>query len=132
MACARARRLRTTHGAEKLWNGRSLHLRQCITLKLNQSSQRGLMSTDSHAVSDHKHHFAHHFKDAMHEFVSSKEGIWLFMVTEILMFGGLFVGYFIMHQVYPEMFKEGASHLDWRLGSINTLVLILSSWTMAM
>ncbi len=89
------------------------------------------MSTDNHSSADHKHHFAHHFKDAMHEFLSSKEGIWLFMVTEILMFGGLFVGYFLMHAKFPEMFAEGASHLDWKMGSINTVVLIISSWTMA-
>lgn len=68
----------------------------------------------------------------MHEFMASKEGIWLFMVTEILMFGGLFVGYFIFHALYPGMFAEGASHLDWRMGSINTVVLITSSWTMAL
>jgi cytochrome c oxidase subunit III len=92
------------------------------------------MSTDnhSHAVGGHKHHFAHHFKDAMHEFVSAKEGIWLFMVTEILMFGGLFVGYFLMHAIYPKTFSEGASHLDWMMGSINTVVLIMSSFTMAL
>lgn len=89
------------------------------------------MSTDNKAAG-HKHHFAHHFRDEMHEFVTAKEGIWLFMVTEILMFGGLFVGYFIFHQLYPEMFAEGASHLDWRMGSLNTVVLISSSWTMAL
>ncbi len=87
------------------------------------------MSTDSHS---HEHHFAHHFKDASHEYQSSKEGIWLFMVTEILMFGGLFVAYSIMHNLYPEMFAEGAEHLDWRMGFLNTLVLIFSSLTMAL
>jgi len=92
------------------------------------------MSTDNHSATTggHKHHFAHHFRDAMHEFVSAKEGIWLFMTTEILMFGGLFVGYFLMHSLYPATFSEGASHLDWRYGSVNTVVLILSSWTMAL
>jgi cytochrome c oxidase subunit III len=89
------------------------------------------MSTGNH-VGDHKHHFAHHFRDAFHEFVTAKEGIWLFMVTEILMFGGLFVGYFLMHARFPEMFAEGASHLDWRMGAFNTIVLIISSWTMAL
>jgi cytochrome c oxidase subunit III len=89
------------------------------------------MSTGNH-VGDHKHHFAHHFRDAFHEFVTAKEGIWLFMVTEILMFGGLFVGYFLMHARFPDMFAEGASHLDWRMGAFNTVVLILSSWTMAL
>lgn len=88
------------------------------------------MNTSKNVAS--KHHFAHHFKSASHEYQSGKEGIWLFMVTEILMFGGLFVGYFIMHHIYPEMFAEGASHLDWRMGSINTVVLIISSLTMAL
>ncbi|MFN7453563.1 MAG: cytochrome c oxidase subunit 3 family protein [Pseudobdellovibrionaceae bacterium] len=90
------------------------------------------MSTDNHATPAGKHHHAHHFKDAWHEFVSAKEGIWLFMVTEILMFGGLFVGYFIYHMKYPEMFAEGASFLDWRMGAFNTFVLIGSSLTMAL
>ncbi len=75
---------------------------------------------------------ASHYRDAEHQYLSNKEGIWLFMVTEILMFGGLFVGYIIFHTIYPEMFAEGASYLDWHLGFINTLVLIGSSLTMAL
>ncbi len=91
---------------------------------------RGLMSTSNHSHGGA--HVAHHFRDAEHQFDSAKQGIWLFMVTEILMFGGLFVGYAIFHTIYPQMFSEGASHLDWRLGFVNTLVLIASSYTMAM
>lgn len=75
---------------------------------------------------------ASHYRDAEHQYSSNKEGIWLFMTTEILMFGGLFVGYTIFHALYPEMFAEGAKFLDWRLGFINTLVLIFSSFTMAL
>ncbi len=75
---------------------------------------------------------AMHFKDDVHQYSSNKEGIWLFMATEILMFGGLFVGYTIYHTLYPEMFAEGAKYLDWKLGFINTLVLIFSSFTMAL
>lgn len=75
---------------------------------------------------------ASHFRDVNHQYSSNKEGIWLFMVTEILMFGGLFVGYIIFHSIYPEMFAEGASYLDWQKGFINTLVLIASSFTMAL
>lgn len=89
------------------------------------------MSTANTPAHGEHHHYAHHFKNADHEFITSKEGIWLFMVTEILMFGGLFVGYFIFHQLYPEMFAEGAKQLDWRMGFTNTLVLIFSSFTMA-
>lgn len=103
----------------------------------SQLLQRGHMSTDSHSHAHgnsptHKHHVGHHFKNANHEYTSAKEGLWLFMATEILMFGGLFIGYAIYHKAYPEMFAEGASHLDWRLGFFNTLVLILSSFTMAL
>lgn len=75
---------------------------------------------------------ASHYRDAEHQYQSNKEGIWLFMVTEILMFGGLFVGYFLFHYMYPEMFAEGAKYLDWKLGFVNTLVLIFSSLTMAL
>ena len=78
------------------------------------------------------HHHAHHFKDADHEFDASKLGIWLFLCTEIVMFGGLFVGYAIYHGRYPEMFAEGASHLSWYWGAINTVVLLISSYTMAL
>jgi cytochrome c oxidase subunit III len=75
---------------------------------------------------------ASHYKDEKHQYSSNKEGIWLFMATEILMFGGLFVGYTIYHTMYPEMFAEGAKYLDWKLGFVNTLVLIASSFTMAL
>jgi len=75
---------------------------------------------------------ASHFRDVNHQYASNKEGIWLFMVTEILMFGGLFVGYIINHTIYPEVFAEGASYLDWHMGFVNTLVLIFSSLTMAL
>lgn len=75
---------------------------------------------------------ASHFRDPQHQYSSNKEGIWLFMVTEILMFGGLFVGYIIYHSLYPEMFAEGASYLNWKMGFVNTLVLIFSSLTMAL
>lgn len=74
---------------------------------------------------------AHHFKDLAQQFDAAKLGVWLFLCTEILMFGGLFVGYIIFHEIYPEVFAEGARHLDWRLGAVNTIVLLASSFTMA-
>ena len=75
---------------------------------------------------------AHHFDTAEQQFSAAKLGIWLFLSTEILMFGGLFVAYAIFHNMYPEMFAEGAKYLDWRMGAVNTIVLLLSSFTMAM
>jgi cytochrome c oxidase subunit 3 len=88
------------------------------------------MTTRNPAAGGHQH--SHHFDSAEHEYESDKLGIWLFMVTEILMFGGLFVAYIIFHQIYPEMFAEGAKQLSWKMGFFNTLVLIGSSLTMAL
>jgi cytochrome c oxidase subunit III len=89
------------------------------------------MSTNKHSSSE-GHHFAHHFKNAQHEYLTSKEGVWLFLTSEILMFGGLFVGYLIYHHMYPQVFHEGSKHLDWRLGGLNTIILITSSLTMVL
>jgi cytochrome c oxidase subunit 3 len=90
------------------------------------------MSTVNHMSNDRTHHTAHHFDNAEAEYNASKFGVWLFLCTEILMFGGLFVGYVIFHEKYPEMFHTGASFLDWRLGAFNTVVLLISSLTMAL
>ncbi len=89
------------------------------------------MSTVS-TNTEYHHHTAHHFDSAEAEYNASKLGVWLFLCTEILMFGGLFVGYVIYHQIYPEMFVAGSKFLDWKLGAFNTVVLLVSSLTMAL
>lgn len=89
------------------------------------------MSTANHS-STSGHHHAHHYDSDEHEYETSKFGLWLFLCTEILMFGGLFVGYAIYHHKYPELFKAGSHFLDWRMGALNTVVLLLSSFTMAL
>lgn len=86
----------------------------------------------SHGSSTGGHQFAHHFDSAEHEFDASKFGMWLFLVTEIMLFGGLFVAYIIFRNLYPEMYHEAHHHLNKVMGGINTIVLIFSSWTMAM
>lgn len=78
------------------------------------------------------HTVAHHFDTPVQEFQSAKLGFWLFLATEILLFGGLFAAYFYFHEAYPETFRQGGHQLDWKLGAVNTTVLLLSSWTMAM
>ncbi|MCA8947939.1 MAG: cytochrome c oxidase subunit 3 family protein [Planctomycetes bacterium] len=78
------------------------------------------------------HTVAHHFDTPVQEFQSAKLGFWLFLATEILLFGGLFAAYFYFHAEYPETFQVGGQQLDWKLGALNTSVLLISSWTMAM
>jgi cytochrome c oxidase subunit 3 len=79
-----------------------------------------------------KHHFAHHFKNAFHEFNACKVGMWLFLLQEILFFAPLFVGYAMFRTMYPEAWHEASRLLDWKMGGLNTLVLIGSSFSMAM
>jgi cytochrome c oxidase subunit 3 len=74
----------------------------------------------------------HHFAGMQQQFEAAKIGMWLFLVTEVLLFGGLFVGYGIMHARHPEAFIAAHHHLDRTLGAVNTVVLLLSSFTMVM
>lgn len=73
-----------------------------------------------------------HEEDPVEEYNNFKLGMWIFLATEVLLFGGLFVAFFIFHHRFPEVFKLGATQLDWRLGATNTAVLLASSFTMAM
>ena len=75
---------------------------------------------------------AHHFESTHQQAQACKLGMWIFLCTEILMFGGLFVGYLIYRRMYPEVFFQGAGFLDWKLGFFNTVVLLVSSLTMAL
>ena len=58
-------------------------------------------------------------------------GMWMFLVQEIMFFGGLFTAYMVFRWKYPMAFAEGSNHLDAFWGGLNTLVLIVSSLTMA-
>jgi cytochrome c oxidase subunit 3 len=92
------------------------------------------MAQGSGSVSHLERHHAHHFKSGMEEFEACKQGMWIFLVTEVLFFSGMFLAYAILRVFYPDMMHDVHHHriLDWRLGGLNTLVLITSSYTMAM
>lgn len=84
----------------------------------------------THAEGTQVHHHGHHWANAEVEFEAAKQGMWVFLVTEVLMFGGLFVAYGIFRGMYPEMFHEAHKMLAVNMGATNTVVLILSSVTM--
>ena len=79
----------------------------------------------------HAEHRAHHFETAEQQFESGKLGMWIFLATEILLFGGLFCTYAVYRSTHPEVFMYAHRYLDKTLGAINTAVLICSSFTMA-
>ena len=91
-----------------------------------------------HADADHGHHgdhpphLAHHFDTPEQQFDSAKVGMWAFLATEILMFGGLFCAYAVYRYNNPDVFRYTEHHLKWSLGATNTLVLLASSLTMAL
>ncbi len=89
------------------------------------------MSAPSEELSP-QFHVAHHFDKADTQFEANKLGVWLFLTTEILLFGGLFCAFFIFREKYLPGFVEGHHHLDKIMGSINTCALIASSLTMAL
>ncbi len=74
----------------------------------------------------------HHFDNLEQQFEASALGMWVFLVTEILFFGGLFLAYLVYRLAYPQAFAEASHELDVVLGGVNTAVLIGSSLTMAM
>jgi cytochrome c oxidase subunit 3 len=73
----------------------------------------------------------HHFENSDQQFQSAKLGMWLFLGTEILFFGGLFVAYSVYRSNHPEIFVFGHHFLDKNLGALNTVILICSSLTAA-
>lgn len=85
-----------------------------------------------HDSSTSPQHLEHHFSDVEQQRESAKLGMWIFLLTEVLLFGGLFVAYSIYRAWNPELFHNAHVHLDVTLGALNTVVLITSSITMAL
>lgn len=75
---------------------------------------------------------AHHFDDAEQQHDASTLGMWLFLAQEVMFFGGLFTAYVVYRTAFPDAFRAGSHELDITLGTINTIVLLTSSLTMAL
>jgi cytochrome c oxidase subunit 3 len=97
------------------------------------------LATHAEAV-EHGHHgpeaaheaLAHHFDNLEQQREAGALGMWVFIAQEVMFFGGLFLAYLIYRMKYPEAFMAASNHLDWKLGTVNTAVLITSSLTMAL
>jgi cytochrome c oxidase subunit 3 len=103
-------------------------------LVAEQVSEHSGSGADGHGHDpEHAHNpfLAHHFDTPRHQFEAGKMGIWIFLITEILFFGGLFCAYAIYRALHPEVFVYAHYYLDTFWGAVNTGVLILSSLTAA-
>jgi len=85
------------------------------------------MSDASQAVSHA--HVAHH---EHYDPEGQKIGMWLFLLTEIMLFAALFITYAVYQHTHPHAFAEGSAHLDKLIGGTNTIVLLTSSLTVAL
>ncbi len=76
--------------------------------------------------------FAHQFEDLEQQHDAGRLGMWIFLATEILFFGGMFTAYVIYRALHYQSFVIGSHLLEVKFGATNTYVLIGSSFTMAM
>src|SRR5215212_6489534 len=91
------------------------------------------MATEATTQETHGHRsLQHHFENMEQQREAGTLGMWVFLVTEIMFFGGMFLAYTLYRTLYPAAFASGSNHLDITLGTLNTGVLILSSFTMAL
>ena len=81
---------------------------------------------------EHSPYLRHHFEDLGQQFESSTLGMWVFLLTEIMFFGGMFGAYTVYRSMYPAAFASTSKYMNPLLGGINTAVLICSSLTMAL
>ena len=90
------------------------------------------------ALNDEEHLVAHHFDDPRQQRDAAELGMWLFLVTEVMFFGGLFLGYAVYRTAqqggvaYADVFADASHHMNVVMGAINTAVLLTSSLTMAL
>jgi cytochrome c oxidase subunit III len=75
---------------------------------------------------------AEQFEDAEQQHEVSQLGMWTFLATEVLFFGGLFMAYILYRHLYPEGFAAGSQHTNLLFGTLNTAILLRSSLTMAL
>jgi cytochrome c oxidase subunit III len=93
------------------------------------------MATNVHTLDDEHYHppgLQHQFEDMKQQEESVSIAMWMFLVQEIMFFGGLFTVYLVFRSRFPMAFAAGSNHLDAFWGGLNTLVLIVSSLTMAL
>ena len=92
---------------------------------------------DTHAIAtghsaENSPHLRHHFDDMDQQFDSATFGMWVFLLTEIMFFGGMFCAYTMYRSMYPEAFASTSAYMNPLFGALNTAVLIVSSLSMAL
>jgi cytochrome c oxidase subunit 3 len=92
------------------------------------------LATEPNVHHDAEHHplLAHHFDDMAQQKECATLGMWLFLATEVLLFGGVFTAYIIYRRMYYPAWTEGSDRLNVLLGTLNTVILLTSSFFVVM
>jgi cytochrome c oxidase subunit 3 len=83
-------------------------------------------------IFEHDTYPAEQFQETAQQDEASTLGMWAFLATEVLFFGGMFLSFYVYRLRWPDVFAEGAKELKWYLGTLNTAILLGSSYTMAL
>src|SRR5690606_24262726 len=89
---------------------------------LRLRGRRGDRMSTIESVPEKPFPLAHHFSDPDQQLQSNKLGMWLFLATEVLLFGGLFCAYAIYRALHPDVFHNAQHFLNTNLGALNTIV----------
>jgi len=92
----------------------------------------GAHDAPEHGHEEHPAYLRHHFENVEQQADAAGFAMWLFLLTEVMFFGGLFTAYLIYRNWYYPAFVAASHQLSIPLGGLNTLLLITSSFTMAM
>ena len=87
---------------------------------------RSALSEQQHGDAPHHPYLQHHFDNMAQQMEASTLGMWVFLVTEIMFFGGLFMAYLVYRYQNPTGFQEASHHLNIYWGAANTAILIVS------
>src|SRR5260221_1040238 len=132
----------TIPGKRQVWSGKPLRRRRrttSITFRslpksptLTEKVRRSPLSTSQTTTTEHHPALAHQFDSMQQQQDASTFGMWVFLLTEIMMFGGLFTAYLIYRIKYYHAFVAGSTRISVSWGFSNTLGLIGRSLTIAM
>src|SRR3954470_13410608 len=100
------------------------------------SREDSFLTADMHDVLKHtvivRHTLEEQFHDFEHQAETARLGMWLFLATEVMFFGALFLKLNVYRYQYAEAFEKASEKLNWQIGGTNTLVLLFSSLTMVL
>ncbi|HEX3997859.1 MAG TPA: cytochrome c oxidase subunit 3 [Pirellulales bacterium] len=100
------------------------------------SSDDTLLKADERHMLDHsilvRHRLEEQYENLEHQYHAATTAMWVFLATEVMFFGAIFLALAVYHHMYTDAFEKGSEKLEWIIGGTNTIVLLLSSFTIVL